>query len=82
MLLKYHFLLARAKEQKEKEKYNIRQLPESLGHALSLMEESKLVKETLGDHIFENFLTVKQNEWNEYCTQITHWEIEKYLPLV
>jgi len=68
--------------EKEKEKYNIHHLPESLGHSLSLMEESDLLKETLGDHIFENFLTVKHNEWNEYRTQITHWEIEKYLPLV
>jgi glutamine synthetase len=68
--------------EKEREKYNIHHLPESLGHALSLMEESELVKETLGDHIFENFLHVKQNEWEAYRTQITKWEIDKYLPIL
>jgi glutamine synthetase len=68
--------------EKEKEKYSINNLPESLGHSLSLMEKSNLLKETLGDHIFENFLTVKHKEWNEYRTQITQWEIEKYLPIL
>jgi len=67
---------------KEMERYNIRQLPESLGHALSLMEESTLLKETLGDHVFNNFLHVKQNEWRKYRTQVTPWELEKYLPII
>jgi len=66
----------------EREKYNIHHLPESLGHALAFMEESELVKETLGDHIFENFLHVKQREWEEYRTQVTKWEIDKYLPVL
>jgi glutamine synthetase len=66
----------------EREKYNIRHLPESLGHALAFMEESNLVKETLGNHIFENFLHVKHKEWEEYRTQITKWEIDKYLPVL
>jgi glutamine synthetase len=57
-------------------------LPESLGHALAFMEESNLVKETLGNHIFENFLHVKHKEWEEYRTQITKWEIDKYLPVL
>ena len=66
----------------EKEKYNISHLPESLGHALSLMEGSNLVKETLGDHIFNNFIHVKKDEWGEYRTQVTKWEIDKYLPII
>jgi glutamine synthetase len=57
-------------------------LPESLGHALSLMEESKLVKETLGDHVFNNLLHVKQTEWEKFRVQITPWEIDKYLPIL
>jgi glutamine synthetase len=68
--------------EREKEKYNIHQLPESLGHALSLMEESKLLKETLGEHIYNNFLHVKLTEWAKYRTQVTPWEINKYLPVL
>ena len=67
---------------KEKEKYNIHNLPESLGHALAFMEESKLLKETLGDHIFKNFLHVKHNEWVEYRKHVSPWEIEKYLQIL
>ncbi len=68
--------------EKEREKYDIRHLPESLGHALSLMEDSVLLKETLGDHIFDNFLHVKHKEWADYRTQVTEWEIDKYLPIL
>jgi glutamine synthetase len=64
------------------EKYHIHHLPESLGHALSFMENSDLLKETLGDHIFNNFLHVKRSEWSKYRTQITPWEIEKYLQVL
>jgi glutamine synthetase len=66
----------------EKIKHNIHHLPESLGHALLLMKESSLVKETLGEHIFENYLHVKRKEWEEYRTQVTPWEIEKYLHIL
>ena len=66
----------------EKIKHNIYHLPESLGHALLLMKESSLVKETLGEHIFENYLHVKRKEWEEYRTQVTPWEIEKYLHIL
>ena len=71
-----------ALSKKEMEKYNIHHLPESLGHALSLMEESDILKEVLGEHIFNNFLYVKRNEWEKYRMQITQWELEKYLPVI
>jgi glutamine synthetase len=64
----------------EKIKHEIDNLPESLGHALAIMSDSELVKETLGEHIFNNFVHVKHEEWDKYRTQITKWEIEKYLP--
>jgi len=67
---------------KEMEKYDIRHLPESLGHALNLMEESTLMRETLGDHVFENFLHVKQQEWESYRMQVSPWEVKKYLQVL
>ena len=67
---------------KEREKRGIEELPSNLGHALSYMEKSNLVKELLGGHIFKNFLHVKRMEWDEYRTQVTSWEIEKYLPIL
>ncbi|MCX6666093.1 MAG: type I glutamate--ammonia ligase [Euryarchaeota archaeon] len=67
---------------KDREKHGIGQLPDSLGHALSIMRESEFVKETLSEPVFENFLHVKQKEWAEYRMQVTKWEIERYLPIV
>jgi len=67
---------------KQRNKYGIKHLPESLGHALSFMEESTLIRETLGEHVFNNFLHVKRKEWEEYRMQVTKWEIETYLPLI
>jgi len=66
----------------EKEKHDIGQLPESLGHALSFMEGGTLLEETLGEHIFKNFLHVKRQQWNEYRTQVTQWELDKYLSII
>jgi len=66
----------------EKERYNIDRLPESLGHAIAIMEKSALVKETLGEHIFENYIHVKKKQWEDYRKQVTPWEIDKYLSLI
>ena len=59
----------------------LRQLPQDLRQALDLMEESKLVHETLGEHIFEWFLKNKQSEWEAYQGRVTPFEIERYLPV-
>jgi glutamine synthetase len=62
--------------------YGIHQLPESLGHALSLMKESNFIEDSLGKHIFNNYLHVKYEQWEEYRKQITPWEINKYLSII
>jgi glutamine synthetase len=68
--------------EKERQEYGIEQLPESLGHALAVMSKSQLVRETLGDHIFENLLHVKRKEWDTYRLQVTEWELKNYLPVL
>lgn len=67
---------------KEKEKYKIHHLPESLGHAISFLQDSTLVRDTLGEHIFNNFIHVKRSEWEKYRTQVTPWEIDRYLQIL
>lgn len=71
-----------ALSEKERKSHGIEHLPESLGHAISLMSDSELVRDVLGDHVFNNFLHVKQKEWGNYRTQVTKWEIDKYLPIM
>ena len=59
----------------------IQALPASLDVALDEMERSTLVREALGEHIFEWFLRNKRSEWNEYQRQVTPFELERYLPI-
>jgi glutamine synthetase len=65
---------------REREELGIDSLPANLGHALSFMEKSELMLETLGPHIFDSFRFIKNAEWNEYRTQVTDWELQKFLP--
>jgi len=66
----------------ERERRGIKQLPGSLLEAIQLTEKSKLVREALGDHIFEHFIENKKSEWDRYRIQITSYELEKYLPIL
>ena len=60
-------------------KIGVDQLPQSLNDALTVMERSELVHEALGEHIFEWFLRNKRSEWRAYKTQVTPFELDRYL---
>lgn len=66
----------------ERAKRGIGTLPSSLLEALLLTEKSELVREALGDHVFENFIQNKRIEWNQYRTQVTDYELKRYLPIL
>jgi glutamine synthetase len=53
-------------------------LPGSLAEALDEMEGSSLVRETLGEHVFEWFLRNKRAEWADYKVQVTPFELDRY----
>ena len=61
------------------EKLGIQQLPQSLSDALHTMENSTLVADALGEHIFEWFLRNKRDEWRRYKTHISQYELDRYL---
>ena len=54
-------------------------LPQSLAEALDVMEDSTLVQEALGEHVFDYFIRNKRREWDEYKEQVTPWELDRYL---
>ena len=64
--------------QKELEARGIKRLPRTLGEAIQNFEESELMREVLGDHIFDYLVQEKKHEWNDYCTAVTDWEREHY----
>jgi glutamine synthetase len=43
------------------------------------MENSQLVREALGETLYENYLREKHREWDLYRTQVTPWEVERYI---
>ena len=59
-------------------KLGITTLPQSLDGALRVMESSTLVRDALGEHIFEWFLRNKRSEWRAYKTHISAFEYERY----
>jgi len=62
-------------------KFYIETLPASLGEAIEEFKRSKLMKETLGEHVFNKYLEIKKMEWGEYQRSITDWEFDRYKDL-
>jgi len=60
----------------------IKSLPDSLAAAIIETEKSELVRQALGDHLFEKFIANKKIEWNRYRTHVTDYEINSYLPIL
>lgn len=57
----------------------IESIPATLLDALDAMEKDELVKKTLGSHVTGNYLQAKRAEWQEYISQVSEWETERYL---
>jgi len=57
-------------------------LPASLWEAVRLTENSEVVRKALGDHVFDAFIENKKIEWDQYRTQVTEYEIKRYLPIL
>ena len=57
----------------------IRELPGTLGEAIDELEKDSVITEALGDHVFSHYIEAKRAEWDEYRTQVSDWEVERYL---
>ena len=64
---------------RERRHLRIDELPGNLSEALDELEKDDLVREALGDHIFEHFLEAKREEWHDYIRHVSPWEIDRYL---
>ncbi|MFC2048200.1 glutamine synthetase family protein [Chloroflexota bacterium] len=68
--------------EEERKKKGIETLPASLDEATRLTEKSELVRKALGDHVFDAFIQNKKMECDLYRTQITDYELKRYLPIL
>ena len=50
--------------------------------AVKYMEKSTLIKETLGEHVFNKFIENKKIEWDRYRTYVTDYELKTYLRIL
>jgi glutamine synthetase len=63
----------------ERREQGIVSLPETLGEAIDEFAASDLMRTAFGDHIFDNYVKLKRQEWDDYRVQLTQWELERYL---
>jgi glutamine synthetase len=66
----------------ERQRHGIQDLPGSLFEAIHEMENSELMREALGDHIFFKFIENKKIEWDNYRVHVSAYEIDRYLPIL
>ena len=66
--------------QREKRRLKIGELPENQFEAVNAMEKDSLIRETLGDHIYNHFVKAKLASWREYSKAVHGWELQRYLP--
>ncbi len=66
----------------ERDELGIAALPGDLSEAIEEAEKSELLRQTLGDHVFEKFIENKKIEWQNYRAQVTEFELGQYLPVL
>ncbi|QGP93676.1 Glutamine synthetase [Neomoorella glycerini] len=65
----------------ERRDLGIGSLPGDLKEALEELSRDNVIREALGDHIYERFVEAKEKEWDEYRVQVHQWEVEQYLTM-
>jgi glutamine synthetase len=69
------------RDESERQRHRSKLLPATLGEALEGLREDTLLREALGDSLYEGFIEAKSIEWLEYRKQVHPWELERYLPV-
>ncbi|MDB4905771.1 MAG: glutamine synthetase [Gemmatimonadetes bacterium] len=64
---------------REKRRLRIDDLPHDLSEACDELEKSDVIRGALGEHITQHFLAAKRQEWGDYISQVSSWELDRYL---
>ncbi len=67
---------------RERQSLGIDPLPESLKEAILIAEDSELLADALGEHVFDFVLRNKRAEWAEYRGQVSAYERDTMLPVI
>lgn len=63
----------------ERTQLGVTELPGSLAESLGELEKDTVLKEAMGDFLFEAYLRAKYEEWDDFRLRVTDYEIERYL---
>lgn len=69
-------------DEKARANAGITSLPGNLFEAIALASKSEVVREAIGDHIFEKFIANKKVEWDQFRIHVSQYEIDRYLPIL
>jgi glutamine synthetase len=64
---------------RERRRLRIDDLPQDLNEACDALEKDEVVQAALGEHVAEHYLNAKRQEWRDYVTQVSQWELDQYL---
>jgi len=64
---------------REKRRLRIDDLPHDLNEALDELEKDDVISDALGKHVTTHFLAAKRQEWRDYISQVSSWELDEYL---
>lgn len=67
--------------EQERKKRKVTELPGSLHEALEEMKKDAVIRDALGETVFEAFIRAKEAEWEEYRLRVMDWEVQRYLEL-
>ena len=56
-------------------------LPSNLSEALNALKQDPVIQDALGQHVYERYVEAKTQEWNEYRSYVTRWELQRYLTI-
>ncbi len=63
----------------ERKALHIENLPGNLMEAVEELKKDKFILDVLGEHVAENYIAAKEQEWRQYSTRVSEWEIQEYL---
>lgn len=65
--------------EEERSRLGIENLPGTLQEAVEELEKDRFICGVLGEHIADKYIAAKKEEWQQYRSQVSEWEIAKYL---
>ena len=61
---------------------DVKNLPTTLREALNELESDRVIRDALGEHIYQHYLEAKRAEWKLYAATVHDWELKRYLELM